>query len=187
MPDASFTVAVAVVPCPAVSVADPSATVMLAGTGAVGGAGGGGAAAFTVMVAVPETLPLIAVIVAVPAPFAVTTPVFETTSATFGALDDHTTDAFDTLTPSEFVTVAVSVVPCPTVNVDVGGLTETLLTGAAFTVTATALDVLPPLDAVMLAVPARRPVTTPVVASTEATRGLSDDQVTGLFVTTRLD
>ncbi len=131
----------------------------------------------TVTDAVPATLSLVAVIVAVPAATAVTTPVVDTV-ATADAFDDHaTTRPVSTLPLASFVT-AVNVAVPPALTLVVGGETVTLATGTAVTVTVT-VAVLPSQVPVMTEVPGERPVTTPA-ADTLATAGVPE-----LHVTTR--
>ena len=84
----------------------------------------------TVTDAVPLFPSLVAVIVALPAATAVTTPLFETV-ATFGALDDHVTVRPVSTVPLDALTVAVSVALAPTASVVVGGLTVTDATAGA--------------------------------------------------------
>ncbi len=134
-------------------------------------------AGVTVTEAVPATLPLVAVIVAVPAETVLTTPVAETV-ATADALDVHvTTRPVSTLPLASSVT-AVNVAVPPTIKLVVGGETVMLATGTAVTVTVT-VAVLPSQVPVMTEVPGASPVTTPA-ADTLATAGVPE-----LHATTR--
>lgn len=136
----------------------PAFTVPSAGVTCTVATGPGGAA-FTVIVAVPDLPPLDAVMVAVPGEPVVTAPLDET-AATLELLDDHDTELLDTTAPFTSVTVAVSVVPCPAVNVVLDGDTLTFPIGTAPTVTA-AVPVFPLASAVMTAEPGATAVTTP--------------------------
>ncbi len=136
--------------------------------------------AFTVteQVAVLPPSAVLAVIVAVPAFFAVTSP-SEDTVATEVLLDVHVTSLLDAL---EGLTVAVNHVVSPTVMERLEGESVTLVTGTDFTVTEQEAVLLPSaVVTVILAVPILFAVTVPSEA-TEATSGLLDVHVTSLFV-----
>src|SRR5215469_12888374 len=111
------------------------------------------------MVALPLWPSLVAVIVAVPAATAVTSPVAETV-ATDDAFVLHVTVRPVSVLPFASVNVVVSVVVPPTVSVALPGLTATVATGARVTVTVAEPDAAP-LVAVIVAVPGATPVTTP--------------------------
>jgi len=123
---------------------------------------------------------MLAVIVALPAFDVVTSadnmPV-ELGAATCTSLDDHVTVLPVTTLPFASRTVAVSVTTCPAVAFELEGLIVIEATGGAVTVTPDE-PVLPPLEASMVVLPTLTAVTTPVVASTLATEGFLDDQVT---------
>jgi hypothetical protein len=124
----------------------------------------------TVIVAVPLLPPALAVIVAVPAATAVTTPLDETV-ATDAALELHVTVCPETGLPFPSTGVAVSACVPPTVSVAELGETFTLATvggGGAGTVIV-AVAVLPPLVAVMVAVPEPTAVTTALDAPLDET------------------
>jgi len=128
----------------------------------------------TVTTADPFFPPLVAVIVAVPAATAVTTPV-DATVATFVLSESHEMERSTTTVPFTSVTTAVSVVVPGTPMVAVAGLTVTVATGAAATVTAD-VPLFPSLVAVIVAVPTLIPVTRPV-AETDATVALLEPHV----------
>src|SRR5690349_21467589 len=121
--------------------------------------GGGGGRAVTVRLAVPLTLPLVAVIVDVPASNPVTTPLSEI-PAIVGALELHVTAPVTTLPLASFST-ALNACVAPTAIDALAGLTVTLATGATVTVRL-AVPLTLPLVAVIVVVPATSPVTTPV-------------------------
>src|SRR4029079_17177246 len=138
--------------------------------------------AVTVTVAEPVFPPLEASIVVLPAAAAVTRPVFASTLATAGLLDDQATLGFETVPPVASTTFALSVPVWPWASDSVPGFTETDCTGAAVTVMA-AVPAIAPLVAEMVAVPTATPVTTPV-CETVATRASLVLHVSGRFVTT---
>src|SRR5689334_18419295 len=131
--------------------------------------------AVTVTAAVPVFPSLVAVIVADPAPAAVTNPLLETV-ATEPLLVDQVTGRPLRMLPFASFVVAVSWAVCPTVRLAVAGLTVTDATGVLETVTL-AVPVFPSLVAVIVAVPAFPAVTNPVPL-TLATLPLSLDHVT---------
>src|SRR6267378_4315912 len=132
-------------------------------------------ASVTVMADVPLLPSLVAVIVADPAPTAVTNPLAETV-ATPGALLDQVTIRPVRTLPAESFVVAVSCAVAPTMRLVGVGDTVTVATGTRLTVTE-AVPLLPSLLAVMFADPAATAVTMPF-ADTVATEGASLDQVT---------
>lgn len=136
--------------------------------------------AFTVteQVAVLPPSVVLAVIVAVPAFFAVTSP-SEDTVATEVLLDVHVTSLLDAL---EGLTVAVNHVVSPTVMERLEGESVTLVTGTDFTVIEH-VAVLPP-SAVLTVIVAEPTLLAVIVPSeaTEATSELLDVHVTSLFV-----
>lgn len=144
----SRTVALNVVELPTVTDAVAGATVTLAAVGAV-----------TVTAALPDLPSLTAVIVAVPAATPVTTPVDDTVATDDAPLDQVMARPVRTF-PFASLSVAVSVVVCPTAIVAVPGATVTVATGTPLTVSAD-VPLTPSLDAVIVAVPAATPVTTP--------------------------
>jgi hypothetical protein len=156
----------------------PAVTLELEGLIVIETIGGG----VTVTVDEPVFPPLAASIVVLPTPTAVTTPVFGSTLATAGFLDDQATLGFDTVPPVASTTVALSVPVCPCASDSVAGLTDTDCTGAGVTVMAEA-PVAAPLIAVMVAVPTATAATTPA-CETVATRESLVVHVTGRFVTT---
>src|SRR4051812_27957092 len=113
--------------------------------------------AVTVICAVPDLPPLVAVMVTGPALTPVTTPAAETV-AKLMSLELHVIDGFETTTPLMSVTVAVATVVAPT-GTEAAALTVTVLTGTGFTVI-TLMPVTPPLAAVIVADPTATPVTT---------------------------
>src|SRR2546430_13857154 len=121
----------------------------------------GGGAAVTVMAAVAFLLPWVAVMVADPAAPPVPTPL-ELTAATAALLVAQLTARPLSALPAESRGVAVSGTDPPTATLAEPGLTLTDATGTATTVTA-ALPLLPPLVAVIVAVPAETPVTSPLL------------------------
>lgn len=136
--------------------------------------------AFTVteQVAVLPPSAVLAVIVAVPAFFAVTSP-SEDTVATEVLFDDHVTSLLDAL---EGLTVAINHVVSPTVMERLEGESVTLVTGTDFTVIEH-VAVLPP-SAVLTVIVAEPTLLAVIVPSeaTKATSGLLDVHVTSLFV-----
>jgi hypothetical protein len=176
VPPASFSVAVSCCVCVAEMLDDGGATVTLA-TGSW----------VIVTVAVPFTLPLVAVMVTVPlslAPVGETRPVFETVAIAV-LLDDHVTGRPVSTVPPAFFSVAVSCCVCVAEMLDDGGVTVTLATGSWLIVTV-AVPLFPPLDAVMVTVPlSLAPVgETRPVFETVAIAVLLDDQVIGRPVST---
>lgn len=139
---------------------------------------GAGAGAFTVICALPVFPSLVAVIVAVPAAFAVTTPL-ALTVAVCGALDAQTMLRPVSVLPLPSYVIAVSVIVPPTVSVPLVGATATDATGiGAGVVTVTcALATFPSLVAEIVVVPAASAAIFPL-ASTLATCGALEDQVT---------
>jgi hypothetical protein len=162
-PLASLVVAVACVDLPTPIVEDASDTV----TDAT-------AVATTVTCANPLRPSLVAVMLAVPAPTAVTTPVLFTV-ATAALSDPQDTSRPVTITPFASLVVAVAWVVPPATTLEAASTTVTLATGGTVTVTV-ANPLCPSLPATMLAVPAATAVTRPV-GDTVATAVLSDDQV----------
>ena len=116
----------------------------------------------TVTVAVPVLPSLVAVIVALPGATPVTTPVEGETVAIFVALELHVTVRPVSTFPAASLIVAVYVVVWPTGTLAVDGVTVTVATGTSVTVTV-AVPLFPSLVAVIVAVPAADPVTTPLV------------------------
>src|SRR5436190_816847 len=128
---------------------------------------------------VPLWPSLVAVIVAVrPSATSVTSPVWDTV-ATVGALELHATvrpDSVSVLPAASFSVTASCTVPWAG-TVAVAGLTTTDATGISVTVAA-AVPVFPSLVAVIVAVPARTPLTSPLLL-TVATTALLLVHVTG--------
>ena len=112
----------------------------------------------TLTFADPLFPPLVAVIVALPAETAVTTPADETV-ATAELVVDQVIGAPGMTFPLASVAVAVSVVVPPTLRFTADGLTETFAT-LERTVTV-AVPLLPSLVAVIVTVPLATPVTSP--------------------------
>src|SRR4030088_1588031 len=111
---------------------------------------------------------------AVPEPTAVTTPVLLTVAT--GALsDDQDTARPVTMTPLASLVIAVARVVAPIVRVEEASDTVTVVTGGRVIITWTD-PLCPSLSAMMVAVPIATPVITPV-ADTVATPELSDDQL----------
>lgn len=141
-------------------------------------AGGWG---FTAMTALPLFPSLVAVIVALPAPTAMTTPSFET-DATWGALLAQLTTRPERTLPDELRAAAERMVVLPTMRLALPGVTLTESTGTggagggALTVIC-AVAVRPSLAAVIVATPADTPVTVPL-PSTLAICGALDTHVT---------
>jgi hypothetical protein len=117
-------------------------------------------ASVTVTLAVPGTPSLVAVIVEVPGPTAVTTPLLETVTAAV-LLDVHDTTRPVSTFPLASLSVAVSGAVRPTVRLVLGGVTVTVATGTGITVT-NDVPVCPSLVAVIVALPGDTAVTTPV-------------------------
>jgi hypothetical protein len=135
------------------------------------------AGALTVTAAVPLTPSAVAVIVADPAPTAVTRPV-PLTVATAGALEVQVTSRPVRSAPLASRAVAVSCWVAPGASDAVGGVTVTeAVTGGAGTVT-DAVPATPSIVAVIVAVPGATAVTSPV-ALTVATPGALDVQLAG--------
>jgi hypothetical protein len=129
----------------------------------------------TVMVALALFPSLVAVILAVPAATAVTAP-FASTVATPGMLDDHAiARPVRTFPPASLSTAAI-VVPEPTTRLALGGVSATVATGASAT-EMDAVPLMPSLVAVIVALPAATPVTTPA-DETLAMDGALDVHVT---------
>ena len=139
---------------------------------------GGGAGCCTVMVDVPVFPSLVAVMVAVPGPTPVTTPLLDTV-ATVVELDDHATVRPESVAPLASRTVADSVTLPATARVAVAGDTATDATGTGVgdVTTICALPVFPSDVAVTVVVPAPVAVTSPC-ALTVATELLAEVQVT---------
>src|SRR5256885_9431479 len=106
-----------------------------------GGGGGGGCCAVTVTVAVPLFPPLVAVIVAVPAPTPVTSPA-ALTLATPAVLVAHVIVRPVTVRPNESFGVPVSCTVLPAETLAVAGLTLTEATGNAAVLAVVALATL---------------------------------------------
>jgi hypothetical protein len=117
-----------------------------------------------VIVALPLLPSLVAVMVTTPSFFGFTTPDWVTIAMLLALVSHRMGRPVRTLPAASFG-VAVNVMVLPFGIVAVGGVTATLATGAgaggAVTVTL-AVPVLPSLVAVIVAVPAETPVTTPV-------------------------
>src|SRR5262245_7474339 len=129
----------------------------------------------TVTALVPLLPSLVAVIVAEPAPTAVTRPLAETVATPVALLDQVTTRPFRTF-PAESLVVALSCAVPPTTRLAVAGATVTVATGTAVTVIAEVAD-FPSLVAVIVADPAATALTRPL-AETVATPGALLDHVT---------
>ena len=150
---------------PTVSVADDGLTVTVA-TGGV-----------TAIEALPVMVSLVAVIVALPPPTAVTVAGFPLPLTVSTAVLLETQVIVRPLSTLPFASLVVAVSCCvpPTVIGDVGAESVTVATGIGTTVR-DAVPFFPSLVAVMFALPAATPVTTPV-PETVATLVLSEDQV----------
>ncbi len=148
-----------------VSVAEVSVTPLMARSDTVPGLFTG---AVTVSVAVPLLPSLVAVMVAVPAATPVPSPL-PFTVATAGALVVQVTTRPVSALPLASLGVAVSCTVCPAGTPAVAGLTATDATGTVLTVMA-AGALCPSLVAVIVAVPAATPVTSPLPV-TVATAG----------------
>jgi hypothetical protein len=142
------------------------------------GAGGGGGGAVTVTEAVPDCPSLVAVMVALPAPVAVITPLDVTVATFVFELDQDTDRPVNTL-PLASRVVAVTVCDPPTVRFTVLGATVTDATGTggggadALTVTVEVPNI-PSLVPVMVTTPALTPVTTPLGETTAMALSLLD-------------
>lgn len=130
------------------------------------------------MPAIPS---LVAVIVALPGATAVTTPALDTVAAA-GLFELQATVRPERTFPLPSLTTTISGAVCPTVRLLLGGATVTVATGTALTFTVAVVD-LPSLVAVIVVLPAVRPLTTPL-ADTVADAGLLDDQLTARPVST---
>ena len=137
-------------------------------------------AAVTVRVVVSVTVPLVAVMVVVPAATAVSRPL-PLTVATDG-LDEVQVTCVDIsrLVPSEYEPVAANCWVLPAGALGVSGVTDTEDKVAAVTVRV-AVPVLPLKVAVMVAVPAATPVARPLLL-TVATVALDELQVTTVVI-----
>src|SRR5436190_860347 len=153
-------------------------TVLPAGTLAVAGLPVAGAAGTctTVMADVPLCPSLVAVMVAEPATFPVTSPL-GLTVATAVLLLDHAIVRPDSGFPFASFGVAVSCTVLPSFTLAGDGLTVTEATGTGVTVIAD-VPLLPSDVAVIVAEPSAPAVTNPVLLFTVATVVLSLDQVT---------
>ena len=129
----------------------------------------------TVTVAEPTLPSLVAVMVAEPAALPVTSPLVLTVAIVVLLLDQVMGRPGNGL-PFPSAAVAVSRTVCPACTEAEDGLTLTVATGMAVTVTA-AVPFWPSLVAVIVAVPATTPVTSPL-PSTAATALLLLDHVT---------
>lgn len=127
----------------------------------------------------PLTPLLRAVIVALPAPRAVTMPVLETVAALVSLLDHVMIDPVSTLPLSSF-TVAWSCCVAPCVNEIDEGETVTLAATDCATTTLTLVFFLP-AEAVTVVVPEERPVTSPLPL-TEASVGSPDNHDTVVVI-----
>jgi hypothetical protein len=116
--------------------------------------------------AVPDCPPIVAVSLAVPTATAVTRPVPDTVATDAGPMAQVTARPVSTF-PLASYAVAVSCAVWPGVRFDVAGVTDTDATAASLAVTV-ADPVLPPLVAVIVALPAATAVTTPLL-ETETT------------------
>ena len=125
-----------------------------------GGGGGGGKDA--VILAVPLAVPLVAVIVVVPAFIAVTRPVPETVAIPEFALDHEIARPVNTLPLASRVTTARLTVPPVRMLDDAGEtVTDATATGVVVVTERVAAPTCPPLDAVIWATPAASAVTRP--------------------------
>lgn len=164
IPFASFRTAVMVV-------ADPTTRLAVVGVSVTVATG----ASETATVALALIPSLVAVIVALPAPTAVTTPLADTV-AIDGALDVHVTTRPDNTVPVASEVTAEIVVVMPTTRVALVGVTTTDATGTAETVTVL-LPLCPSLVAVIVALPGATAVTMPL-PDTVAICGALEAQVT---------
>jgi len=117
--------------------------------------------AVTVIDELPDFPSLVAVIVAAPAPTAVTTPLAETVATAGVLLDQVTTRPVNTL-PEESLVVALSGTVPPATTLADAGVTVTVATGTTVTVIADVPD-LPSLVAVIVADPTATAFTIPLV------------------------
>jgi hypothetical protein len=163
-PFASFVVATSCWVAPAITLAVAGVTVTLA-TGT----------RVTVMSDVPDLPSLVAVIVAVPTPTAVTSPFASTVAAALS--DDHVTVRPVRVAPAESLVTALSCWVFPTTTLAEDGVTETLATGTGVTVIV-AVPLWPSLVAVIVATPKLTADTRPVLAFTVAIAGASELQAT---------
>ena len=136
------------------------------------------------MVAVPVLPSLVAVIVAVPDAFAVTTPLCDTLAIAVLLVDQAIARPVRTLFAASRV-VAVSVPVPPTCSGNVVGETVTVATGTGVTVIV-AVPVFPSLVAVIVAEPGATAVTVPL-GSTVATPVFPELHVTTRPVSTLFD
>lgn len=171
-PDSVFPLASRVV---AVSVADEPIAICDDAGVTTTDATGAGAGAFTVICALPVFPSLVAVIVAVPAAFAVTTPLVLTV-AVCGALDAHTMLRPASVFPFASYVIAVSVIVPPTVSVPEVGATATDATAIGVTVTV-ALALFPSLVAEMVALPAASAVMLPLLSTLTICGALDDQEI----------
>src|SRR5439155_1385158 len=144
-----------------------------AGSGAVMTGGGD-----TVTLAVPRMVSLVAVMVVVPAATPVTRPAPETVARAELPVLHETTRPVRTLPLASRVT-AESCAVAPTMTLDVAGetVTDATGTGAGAVTVMDAVPVRPSLEAVIVAVPAATPVTSPEL-ETAAMLAFALDQVT---------
>src|SRR5216117_487972 len=149
----------------------PTATPAVAGVTVTDATGTG----VTVMAAVPLWPSLVAVIVAEPATFAVTSPV-PVTVATGVLLLDHATGRPVSTVPFASFRVAVSCCVCPTGTLADAGLTVTDATGTPLTVML-AVPLCPSLVAVMVTAPATTPVTSPLLFTVAIVLSLDDQLI----------
>ena len=169
VPDASRATAVACVVCPTVSDGEFNDTETDA-TGA-GAAGGAAETSTDPVVLMPST---VAVITALPADMAVTTPLDEI-FATTGSELDHVTKRFVSVVPLAVRAVTASGELSPAVMFSADGDMDSVATGTAVDENA-AVAVRPSAEAEIVAVPTEMLVTTPP-AETLATTGFELDQV----------
>ena len=163
LPAESFVVALSCAVPPTTTLAVAGATVTVA-TGTT----------VTVIDELPDFPSLVAVIVAAPAPTAVTTPLAETVATAGVLLDQVTTRPVNTL-PEESLVVALSGTVPPATTLADAGVTVTVATGTTVTVIADVPD-LPSLVAVIVADPTATAFTIPLV-ETVATPGALLDHV----------
>ncbi len=138
----------------------------------------------TVSTAVPDLVSDVAVIVALPAPIAVTTPVALTVATAVLELVQVTTRPVSTLLEASRAT-AVACVLSPIATVGAANVTVTVATGSAVT-EMSAVPLWPSLVAVIVAVPTASDVTRPL-AFTVATAVLELLHVTARPVSTLFD
>src|SRR2546421_3890536 len=127
------------------------------------------------MAAVPLWPSLVAVIVAAPAPFAVTSPV-PVTVATGVLLLAHVTERPVRMLPLASRRVALSCTVCPAGTLADAGLTVPDATGTPLTVML-AVPLWPSLVAVRLAPPAATPVTSPLLLTVAIVLSLDDQLI----------